>query len=101
LPFLPLFGRVSGVFSLRIGDSSRFARIAVADARQDRGKSGKVRGKSGKMWQRSGTVGGKNGKVWWGAATCWRSGARLRWGAGGVFALSCRHALAPRHLCRG
>jgi hypothetical protein len=46
------------VFSFRIGDSSGFARIAVADARQKWQECGKVGGKNGKGGNADGNVNG-------------------------------------------
>jgi hypothetical protein len=48
LPFLPLFQCVAWASSFRIGDSSGFAGIGVADSWQIRGKNGNDRGKNGK-----------------------------------------------------
>jgi hypothetical protein len=45
LPFLPLFDSVLAPFLIQCLNSSRFAGFAVADSRQDRGKSGNDRGK--------------------------------------------------------
>jgi hypothetical protein len=59
LPFLPLFGFVSHVISLRMLNSSRFAGM-------DTLAFGVLGGKNGKKRQRSGKDCGKSGKDGWG-----------------------------------
>jgi hypothetical protein len=51
LPFLPLFGFVSHVISLRMLNSSRFAGMDTLAFGVLGGKNGKKRQRSGKVWQ--------------------------------------------------
>ena len=62
MPFLPLFGRVSGVLSSRTLDSSRFAGDDNLTFWVMGGKNGKIAARNGNDVATDGKVGGKRGK---------------------------------------
>jgi hypothetical protein len=89
LPFLPLFGPVSGASSTRLPNSSGFAAHGNVTVRVLSGKSGKKRQRRGNDVATDGTVGGKNGKVLGG---CWPYARGYKSGCDGI-----RVASLPRY----